>query len=610
MSDILKSTLGLVVNKARSATASYLSDKDLTDESLREIIVSEIDYIKSSFRGLSRQHLNSSLCFLKEGISRMKLAVRYTSTSTGRTQNVQAAITHATEEFVAGASASTSRQTKRRTVGEASLLSNFKIVSQERWVCAKESFKMSREQATIAFGNTALSIEDRIMACKLRIASSILEAFLDDPEAGAQDCLLYLQELHDLPAVCETFTVYIHGGFKSRFNKTKRSEIVESVTAINNILSDFILTFTRMALSRSFEWPVIHLTDSKWPRERIIVRADEMRGKARLKARQEDEENRIKQMRKRWPNCEFSYELTFLRHDLYGRLSMTVNSAGRIYLHYLPPLKVNSMFQLRMEVDDVFVDIGPNDDVYTLQLISTPCVNATEAVYYLKLVVDDKKDNPLREIRKGLPPTKSDTHWVMRVLENKIVLCNEFGKVFILACDMQDQQLNKECSFSLPTLGSTNEKPARVAIHDHYMCVTNKREVIIARSDGKKVYICPITDEGQMERIIPVPLKQHETESRVCGVAFDATHEEEIVVLRNIPNEGSFWSDCHIEVYSRNGDLRDFHHLPALIDNFLLLSNPKGIVALVGYSGYYKKINFHHLVGKVFFGPSFFTESI
>ena len=605
MSDIFKSILGLVVNKARSATASYLSDKDLTDESLREIIVSEIDDIKSSLRGLSRQTLKGSLSFLKEGISRMGLAVRDTSTST-QNQNVQAAITDAAEEFVAGASASTSQQTKQRTAGEASSLSNFEIVSQERWVCAKESFKMSREQATIAFGNTDLSIEDRIMACKLRIASSILEKFLDDPEAGAKDCLLYLQELHDSPAVRETFTVHIDGGFKSLFKETKRSEIVESVTAINNILSDFILKFTKMALSRSFEWPVIQLIDSKRlrPRERIIVRADEMRGEAQLKAQQEEEENRIKQMRKRWPNCEFSCELTF-SHG-YGRLSMAVNSAGRIYWHYLP-LKITHYLRLRMVVYVVFVDIGPNDDVYTLQLISIHDVNATKAVnYYLRLVVHEKKDldTPVREITKGLPPTERKTRWVMRVVENKIVLCNEFGKVFILACDMQDQQLNKECSFSLPTQGSTNEKPARVAIHEHYICVTNKREVIIARSDGKKVYICPITEEGQMERIIPVPLKQHETESRVCGVAFDATHEEEIVVLRNIPNEDSFWSDRRIEVYSRNGDLQDFHHLPGLTDtdDFHLLSNPKGIVAFVGYSKHYHKVNFHHLVGKVFLG--------
>ena len=67
--------------------------------------------------------------------------------------------------------------------------------------------------------------------------------------------------------------------------------------------------------------------------------------------------------------------------------------------------------------------------------------------------------------------------------------------------------------------------------------ITDKREVIIAQSHGKQVYICPITEEGQMEGMIRLPLQQHETKSEVCGVAFDVTHEEDIVVLRNIPSK-------------------------------------------------------------------------
>ena len=38
MSDVIKSVLGLVVNKARSATASHLSDGYLTDGRFREAI--------------------------------------------------------------------------------------------------------------------------------------------------------------------------------------------------------------------------------------------------------------------------------------------------------------------------------------------------------------------------------------------------------------------------------------------------------------------------------------------------------------------------------------------------------------------------------------------
>ena len=51
MTDVIKSVLGLVVNKARSATASHLSDGDLTDERFREVSISDIDDMKASLRG-------------------------------------------------------------------------------------------------------------------------------------------------------------------------------------------------------------------------------------------------------------------------------------------------------------------------------------------------------------------------------------------------------------------------------------------------------------------------------------------------------------------------------------------------------------------------------
>ena len=108
--------------------------------------------------------------------------------------------------------------------------------------------------------------------------------------------------------------------------------------------------------------------------------------------------------------------------------------------------------------------------------------------------------------------------------------------------------------------------------------------------------------------MIRVPLQQHETESEVYGVAFDVTHEEDIVVLRHTPHlDPSF----QIEVYSRNGDLRNVNPLYASVESDVfcspccLLSNPKGIVAVIqdhtailfGFSKCW------HLVGKVFLKP-------
>ena len=586
MSDILKSILGLVVDKARSATANILSDGDLTDERMREVIISNIDDIKSSLRGLSRQHLNSSLSFLKEGISRMGLPVRHTSAST---QNVQTAITHAAaEEFVTGASASTSQETQPRSADEILSLSNLEIVSQERLVSAKESLKMSRQQATIAFGNTALSTEDRIMASKLRIASSILEKFFDDPEVDAQDCLLYLQELHDLPAIRKTFTVHLDGGFKSYFKTTKRIEIVESLTAINDIVFDFIVNFTEI-FSRPFKWPVIQLTNSERT-EHTFVSADEMRRK---------------HMRKRWPNFEFRVEHEYI--DLYSPNSLPVSSAGRIYWDksYLSMFDVK---QVKYHDEYFYVkvvsrDIGPNDDIlYVLEYLTNAC-KANEGVDYFRLKVDDLKNNSCREFTKGLPPTTYDTSWVMRVLKNKIVLCNAFGDVFILTYNETQDQLNLECSFSLPSIDIPREQLQNIRMQP-YMCVTDKREVIIARSHGKEVYICPITEEGQMQGMIRVPLQQHETESKVFGVAFDVTHKENVVVLRYIPHLDP---NFQIEIYSRNGDMQNVYPLyesPNDVSpyNICLLSKPKGIVVVIQRrSGFLGDLTrFWDLVGKVF----------
>ena len=296
------------------------------------------------------------------------------------------------------------------------------------------------------------------MASKPRIASSILEKFLEDPEVGAQDCLLYLQELHDLPAIRETFTVNRDGGFQSRFNKTKRNEIVESLTAINDIVFDFILNFTSMIIpGSSFKWPVIQLTNSE--REvHIFVSAG--------KIRQKEGTNRIKHMEKRWPNFESSVKYECI--DFYFPNSLAVSSAGRIYWDKLYCYKVLDVKQVKYHGEYFYVkvvsrDIGPNDDIlYVLENLTNACVT-NEKVYYLRLQVTDLKNNHEREFKKALPSITYDTSWVMRVLKNKIVLCNGYGEVFVFSCDIQDQ-LNLECSFSLPSIDIPPEQLRDVTI--------------------------------------------------------------------------------------------------------------------------------------------------
>jgi hypothetical protein len=109
----------------------------------------------------------------------------------------------------------------------------------------------------------ALSTDDRMMASKLRIASRILEGF-DDLDVAVQDCLLYLKELQDLPAVQAMFSVWqdadkgITSRLRARFNKKNRNDNIESVQMLNALLIDLTMKFTNISMGL-FNWPTIKI---------------------------------------------------------------------------------------------------------------------------------------------------------------------------------------------------------------------------------------------------------------------------------------------------------------------------------------------------------------
>lgn len=68
ISSILSSVFGLVVNKVRSTTAGQLENGDITEEKLRDVIIEDLENIKTKIDGLSRAYLLASYSYLKEGI--------------------------------------------------------------------------------------------------------------------------------------------------------------------------------------------------------------------------------------------------------------------------------------------------------------------------------------------------------------------------------------------------------------------------------------------------------------------------------------------------------------------------------------------------------------
>ncbi len=113
--------------------------------------------------------------------------------------------------------------------------------------------------ATYAFCNESLSIQDRILAAKLRIVSEILES-LESPETAITGCLSFLRKLHTLPAIQKMFTVYLEGGVKSILKKSERVESVKSIMLINYVLFQYSLKFGSKYCS-AYTWPKIELVN-------------------------------------------------------------------------------------------------------------------------------------------------------------------------------------------------------------------------------------------------------------------------------------------------------------------------------------------------------------
>ena len=224
---ILSSTVGLLWNKARNATAAKLQDGDVSDEKIREIVVRELNDIKTKLDGLSRKDLLSSYCFLREGVELLNACLDRTekdrSESSTMSSDVASAILNEVLELTRA-------------------VEKLKIKSCTKYETAKERFKDSRKKATEAFCNESLGIDDRIFAAKLRVVSEILEN-LESPETAITGCLSFLRDLHSLPAIREIFSVYLNGGVKSLLGKEERAANVKSVMMINYVLFQFTFQF-------------------------------------------------------------------------------------------------------------------------------------------------------------------------------------------------------------------------------------------------------------------------------------------------------------------------------------------------------------------------------
>ena len=510
---ILRSTVGLLCDKARDSAASKLKDGDLADEKLRAIIVRDLTDIKSKLDCLSLENLDSSFSFLKEGVRLLNIALNKSSKDEKASEspsNEATSVVNASASGVLNAVLSLPQAVEK-----------LKISSEERFVAAKDCFKASRESATHAFNNKSLSIKDRIMACKLRVVARILESGLDDPDAATTACLLSLEELHGLPAIQEMFSVLIKGGLKSMLKKAERLENIMSVLSINHALYDFA---SRYCSESQNPWPVIELTGRTF---HPILNAHEVLLKT---SRRE----------------EFAPQLNRVLVDCRTSMGFAVNSQGdiivvchdKIRIIYSTGESKDVMFPEPTESNVVYrsaqdVAVDCSDNAYAVRLLETRDEHGKEK-YEFELYVFDENYN-IKNVSVLHFLTATDRYpWVKIAVDqnqnlymitdwdNQVYVCDNAGKLK-LKFKPDEGYVSSLCSLN----------------------ISNNNDVMIVSDDCSAVQI--YTSEGDLKSTIEVP-EGHEA----WQVAF---HHGmcKIIVLTRVRKQDSWF----MLSYSEKGELEN-----------------------------------------------------
>ena len=264
---VLKMTFGVFVNKARGSLSEKLQDGGLNSQQLRSLIVSNFDDIKTKLDGLARGNLLSSISFIQEGLGLLNDLLDKPNTPPEQGDDkVGGNSNRASNPDQASSSNKDSPVDVDSVLKLVEAIDKMKINSSDHFTSAMELFKNANTKATEAFHNESLSLEDRILAAKLRVQSRLLLS-LGNPSLASQPSRLYLEELHGLASIVEVFRNYLEGGKLSFLNKEKRQELVLSVSAINFVVFKFLKSFTPGPIN-VFDWP--NLKSGEWTYNPLI----------------------------------------------------------------------------------------------------------------------------------------------------------------------------------------------------------------------------------------------------------------------------------------------------------------------------------------------------
>ena len=568
MNDILNTTVAILCCNQRELTAHGLDETDSRNEKYRDVIVREIDQIRSKLDNLSTRDLFFCLSFFKEGITRL-----YSSLETSNEQPKQLTTTSEVfkqnESDVEDAAPRTADQIPVKQTDTTNppselskLVENIQIDSREHFRLAVKSLKEATILATEAFCNGSLSTTDRILASKLRIACRILIC-LNEPAAAVQDCFNYLKELHDLPGVQTMFSTPLefHNGITSRLRGSlKRKKTIvktESIQNINELLLDFIMKFTNLKIGL-LSWPTIKVGKTFY---------HPLMDDQSLKIRIEQKETQAPWLWK-FETAPYWYhfaltskrEILSTNEKLDGLDIMRKDDESKVFYNIPPGIAGNNIRCFAVDEDDnVFI------------LVEIPSHNKICPPRYTLLTVDvdgkEKAEKPLDLIEKQLvnPQMSLAKEGVL------VIFCKREGIVYV--CDSTNA--TEDYKFPIPF-----KKESPDGAHDEFsLTVSDTNEIIFTflKDIKRKVFMLILTMDGTIKRTLEVPRKINRGTFSKLSVVFNHVNKT-ILVSLYFGN----WDENDRTVVLTLTNTGEFLHEFEILGWYpLLISHPKGNIALV-----------------------------
>ncbi|XP_046842605.1 uncharacterized protein LOC124436680 [Xenia sp. Carnegie-2017] len=241
---LILSIFNLFMDKAGDETLDNLQNGDVANERFHDVFKQDLHDIKTKLDNHSKIDLCSSLDYLEEGFLQLFKCFDEVEGNVACEEESNTDKSHTT------CGAITTRYELSSVIQNSSLFES-----------AKNRFKDARKEATRAFNNENLSLEDRIFATAVKVMAQIFEC-PELPENAVDLCLTYIKRLHQLDGVSEMFSVFIDGGLKAMFKKSQRKDNIQSVILLNHHLYQFIVKIKNNH-DHSSNWPGIILEEEK-----------------------------------------------------------------------------------------------------------------------------------------------------------------------------------------------------------------------------------------------------------------------------------------------------------------------------------------------------------